>query len=628
MTSSSSIPGRKIERTKQTGAYSFDYRRDEAIYLLPSMPSVIELSALGALNRGKGAYFFITEPLSAHYLDSKGKVESLPIPEEKLKKLFASQGDSSPLNHGVEFYLMREMPDNPVAFVKKHDEKEKPTSAVKQQYAYILCDDTLYFIDKKLDRYIEVKNVSGIQKLNQLMKGELKEDEFVKFIPKLSSAQLAVMPSHGRNVAKVAFHLLPAEESMDKQKLEAIYHLINACPGHTHGEYGVYRTIVTTRDYPLLEGELINGLFGEDDELSVFDTIEKNIDAQIGSLEKIEQKARKLLKEKVFNPASVVDFSTSGFISLFEKIMHVHSHSPGGGHTAQAQFAQRRASYYRTHVKPREEMEYHVTKPIPIKDLFVKDSAGSPIEGRIALGAIPTDLYAWLVSSVDPTEIEKSGFLKVDSPGDTFVCFSQDDAKNLIANIKKFHEFNLELLAFQPFKIDGHHQDKTIDYLTSMEMLLHLRIIFSNFQTVLGDYLSVNQGKPGAMIHPVLGLQLKSISTLLGLIDTTGKLNPEDPAVAANIAKMNKELAALTSGLQDFVRLHPYKSPENTFPSSLLHHLVQFGKTIEHIVAMKKEESKSPSAFLRHALFQAVSEEPAKTKAPETPVVGRSGPES
>jgi hypothetical protein len=612
MMRSSSQPENEIKRVPQAGVYSHNYSRDENIYLFTEMPANHELAELSKANAGRGCYLFIKDTLTAHFLDPNGQLERLPIDEEAVEKLIAEQPRKYQLSHGTELYLLANMPSDPVAAVRAHDEKEKDKNAVKLQYAYILSGDKLYFIDKAENRYLEVNHPDGIKKLKTLIGNEmLQPDEWAKLLPVLSAGQLAYLPLHDENIKKIKDETRPLQECFDKKKVEMLYHAVNACPGHTNGEYGIYRMVVSSKDY--YSGELIDGLYGADEELSVLETIEKKIDEHIGSEHQIKEKTKKLLNEHEIGSGTLVDILSTIGVKVLETLLHSHSHASHGGGVAAAQYAMRRQLYKQIYIKPREGLTFNLAGRVPKDQMRYVNEHGSSIEMQLAKGGMPTTVDVWVVSSVDPRDIASTGFLLDTASNLSFVCFNQPDAEKLVANIKKFSEFHLKLLAFKPFSIDGHHANNAVDAVVSKEILLHAQAIFSVFNAVLEDYLKLHKGKPGAILHPILDLQLTKVDELVKLMEAASKLDANDPVFKNKVSQINQAIADLTQGLQDYVKTHPYQSPEHTFPISLLHHLAQFSESIEHIVvAAEKEVKKKASAHIAQAIFKPKSD---KTEA-------------
>src|SRR5438477_140568 len=152
----------------------------------------------------------------------------------------------------------------------------------------------------------------------------------------------------------------------------------------------------------------------------------------------IEQIVEEKLEKTIFDPGWVADQLAKGFVHIMNEYANYEGGLPAiGGGYAQQLYVNAKNVYISEVIKPRAGLVFPAEDQI-IKDLRGKFQRGSFIETDLTVGYIPTkDAEVWIVADIDPEEVQKNNNSINNRASSVFVCFREEDAKQLAKQIKK-----------------------------------------------------------------------------------------------------------------------------------------------------------------------------------------------
>ena len=587
----------KIAR-KQTGVYALG-GRNVPVYIMSWLPSDKEVES-----KYLPSYIFTQN--AAYYIDEKGVQTKLPIMPKEVNKLVSPPKNKRKLQPSVAVCQLKKMPENPVEFART---KLKGRSGK----VYLFAENKLLLIDRVSGHSLNIElDEKQIEAVNKYFNRERKEHGPWNNI---------IFTDRKIHLEQLNDETRPLDASMDAKQLKNIWKKISACPHHENGEFGIYKSVLNPHGYPPNEGDSISSAFISPfrDSRSFMEKIKYAISRTIANKNWLIDKLKEILQKTLFNPGWLADRA----VDVFEYFMKGQVPAIGLGKGA-AQAALLQKTYDDIVIAPRVDNVYMLEAQIPIGELRREGQCGDIVAQRLVSLSwrFPHDLAnVWIVSDMPLHEITDKKYLGLDKKHQTFVCFSREDARELLENIEKNRAHNSKLLSFEPFKITGYHLQTVSDQIISKELCENLLPVITPYQQALSvlaedmkDYREkmihirnggMNQGV-GRILHRLAKAsdtdyypQFEQIFQLVNQVNEVMKLLQAAAQAQGKVdfAAIQIKLDNLSQALKDYISAHPYKSPEQSLPHLLLQNLIEFKKNIPQMVqAVGLPLVSSPSA--------------------------------
>lgn len=615
------FPSEAIEGTYSTGTIHTD------IYFEREMPSAEELSFYKSsfLIVGKNAQ------LEVYYVDQTGHAEKADVPEEVRQKMSKAVNDEIKRMGVSDFYVLDK------SAIKSREDLVEILQADRRsdesKSAFILQNGLIYYVNKldplkvhllNKERMSEAEVLSLCHDFNIGTKDFISDTIARKELTEKQTQTLVGMTEKNKRELIVPVNVkTPIDRYFSKASMQVIQSALSP-----HMQQG-------KKPYYLYEAELDSSLYRPNtgDFIKDFETLAemdaKEVSEKVGDLFSkklfnpewlggVADKAKREVGKKLSQPTTYVNALTS-----LLAMANPHAKSDPDAVMMDQEKRVRESNkrvYEKKIVEPREGRAFQLQGEVPVRNMKAKN-----IEyyfEHIRLGSIEESeqhrkMKVWIVSDVDPALVASRKGVH-ETLGRSFVCATEDDARELAKMISQNRAECDRLLAAEPLKLHAFSGNKVHDVVLKNV----LNTIDSGFNDQIGaysalinrqrdyirDYNSIDEYSAAPEIpveekrnrhlaykdyphfQKILQVQEQMIAVRSYIDECRGDLSKVD------ISTLNKELKTLYDLCQKYVKEHPYKNSNNDPVFNLLNNVEKLkAKMVELMEKVKGQHEPSPA---------------------------------
>ncbi len=573
------------------------------IYIADDMPISGELSFY------KNSFLIVMKNSTPtfHYVDQTGIVAPAPLQGETKKIAEIIRNEMDRLDAADFYYIPR-------AAAEERDDIERIMAASKSdnKSAFILHGTNLYYVDKLQNKmeFLQKFNIADLAAIDEGLPAKIKqatekivvrEQDRVLRQP-LDGKQKAILTGmidrKKRNIIQPLHIRTPIDRFFTHDSFQAVQSSLAMHIAQEEKKFYLYEAEVDPALYPPHRGDLIATYFETKSELA-----EKKMGDKVSELldETCNEEKLTARAEQGVRTVKRSVTSLNWWVKVTATLMAAASPAPMDPNEKALGYVKKQVKKLHDDrvVQPRVDRAYQMTD-----DVTLRQMRGGGLEYELEhkdFGNPFNLMKVWIVSDVDPEMVaSRGGISKV--LGRSFVCASEEDARELARKMQQNREECERNLSAEPIQFEKFNGDKSHDKMLDAAMNdLGVKIaeqigaynsLIQRQQEYMADARALSSTKIAHKEY-VHFKQIEDIQEQMLMVRCQYEECGRDLR-KMNIAELNKEIKALYDLCQKYIEQHPYRNKDNDPVFNLFHRLESIKEAMPKAENAEEREPVAP----------------------------------